>query len=593
MDYEKGIITEIKRYLDDTTYQYAILLNGGWGIGKTYFIENKLIPALNDTKYAIKYISLYGCNSRESVRDTIVEKILGDLISEKLESKATENVHGDVKEKRIKTLHTGSGLLKRAMKVLISKEIIDGDIVEMVSGAIKDNTSLENTFLILDDVERCYCSPDEIMGALNDLVEHDKTKMLIVANEAEIGSYNADNDRCSERYKKIREKLIGITIDYTPDLVDVMHHIINKVNDECLKEILNSQVARYKQYMQEYNHFNFRTFQFFISKIRFLYDSYSKMFFEKDMPDSIAQDLVMQCFLSALKYKANIPDSNYKYSITLQFVDTYVVSGVYDEERAKTKLADYFEDYYRNVIPDNDAVKLLEKEYLKHDPEWVNEQAEQIIKNLKENKYPPQRYGDILETILSFEDHLGQNSHAVQDAISLMEDNINNMSEPSRFIPHSRNPIDLTKQKRYEHSVVKLNAIIKVVNAKMDNSLNSVLLDDDWVNSLKKRLNDRHGHWRDEIIFNMVEPANWVIRFTNSSSEQLYEFNQYIQELYSSNSYKPVEEDVKCIKEIVESIDSLIENGDATDWIQEENLKRLRETLFYLLPRETTFLERY
>ncbi|WP_022765327.1 P-loop NTPase fold protein [Butyrivibrio sp. XPD2006] len=590
MDYEKGIITEIKRYLDDTTYQYAILINGGWGIGKTYFIENKLIPALNDTKYAIKYISLYGCNSRESVRDTIVEKILGDLISEKLESKATENVHGDVKEKRIKTLHAGSGLLKRAMKVLISKEIIDGDILEMVQGAIKDNTSLENTFLILDDVERCYCSPDEIMGALNDLVEHDKTKMLIVANEAEIGSYNADNARLSERYQKIREKLIGITIDYTPDLVDVMHHIIKRVNDAGLKEILKSQVARYKQYMQVYNHYNFRTFQFFISKIKFLYDSYSKMSFEKDMPDSIAQDMVMQCFLSALKYKANIPDDKVKGRITLKFVETYVVSGIYNEERAKTKLSDYFDDYYRNAIPDDDAAKLLENEYLKHDPEWVNEQVEQIIKNLKKNKYPPQRYGDILETIMLFKDHLDQNPNAYAKALSLMKRNIDKMFEPSLFIPLSRYRIDPTKQEQYEDSVAELNSLIKKANANMDNTLSSVLSDNDWVNSLKKRLNDRHGHWRGEIIFDMVEPIDWVNRLINSSSEQLYEFNQYILKLYTG-SYEPVEEDVKCIKEIVESIDSLIENGDATDWIQEENLRRLREILYNLLPEEESFLE--
>ncbi len=592
MDYEQGIITEIKRYLGDTTYQYAILLNGGWGIGKTHFIEHKLIPALDGDKYTIKYISLYGCNSRESVRDTIVEQILGDLISEKLEKKATENLHGEVKEKRLNVLHTGSGLLKRAMKVLISKEIIDGEIVEMISGAIKDNTSLEKTFLILDDVERCYCSPDEIMGALNDLVEHDKTKMLIVANEDEIGSYNADNDRLSERYKKIREKLIGITIDYTPDLVDVMHHIINRVNDECLKEILNSQVARYKQYMQEYNHYNFRTFQFFISKIKFLYDSYSKMSFEKDMQDSIAQDLVMQCFLSALKYKANIPDSNHKFSITLQFVETYVISGVYDEENAKTKLSDYFEDYYRNVIPNEDAVKLLEKEYLKHTSTWVVEQVEQVISNLKKNKYPPQRYGDILETILRFEDHLGPNPDAVKNALSLMRRNIDKMFEPSRFIPHSRNPIDPTKQEQYDDSVAELNSLIKKANAKMDNSLNSVLSDNDWVNSLKKRLNDRHGHWRGEIIFDMVEPIDWVNRLINSSSKQLFEFDQYIQKI-SVASYKPVEEDVKCIREIVDSISNLIENDCTTDWIQEENLKRLHETLYNLLPREKPFLEQY
>ncbi len=37
-EFENGLITQIKEYLDDRTYNYAVLLNGGWGIGKTYFL---------------------------------------------------------------------------------------------------------------------------------------------------------------------------------------------------------------------------------------------------------------------------------------------------------------------------------------------------------------------------------------------------------------------------------------------------------------------------------------------------------------------------------------------------------------------------
>ena len=39
---EKQVSEEILRYLDDDNYNYAVLIDGEWGCGKTYFVLNKL-----------------------------------------------------------------------------------------------------------------------------------------------------------------------------------------------------------------------------------------------------------------------------------------------------------------------------------------------------------------------------------------------------------------------------------------------------------------------------------------------------------------------------------------------------------------------
>lgn len=56
------ILHFIKNYIDNTIYNHAILIDGSWGSGKTYFIKHTLIPVLKkeyrDKK--IMYISLYG-----------------------------------------------------------------------------------------------------------------------------------------------------------------------------------------------------------------------------------------------------------------------------------------------------------------------------------------------------------------------------------------------------------------------------------------------------------------------------------------------------------------------------------------------------
>ena len=66
------IIDFIKNYIDKSSYNYAVLINGSWGSGKTFFIEKNLVPTLkeyqklkcdNNNDYKEKkiiYISLYG-----------------------------------------------------------------------------------------------------------------------------------------------------------------------------------------------------------------------------------------------------------------------------------------------------------------------------------------------------------------------------------------------------------------------------------------------------------------------------------------------------------------------------------------------------
>ena len=39
---EQQIKDEILRYLRDTSYNYAVLIDGEWGSGKTYFVTNSL-----------------------------------------------------------------------------------------------------------------------------------------------------------------------------------------------------------------------------------------------------------------------------------------------------------------------------------------------------------------------------------------------------------------------------------------------------------------------------------------------------------------------------------------------------------------------
>lgn len=40
------IVEVVREYLKDSIYNYAILIDGDWGIGKSYFIKKYLIPKI-------------------------------------------------------------------------------------------------------------------------------------------------------------------------------------------------------------------------------------------------------------------------------------------------------------------------------------------------------------------------------------------------------------------------------------------------------------------------------------------------------------------------------------------------------------------
>lgn len=74
---EQQIKEEVLRYIDDSLYNYAILIDGEWGCGKTYFITHVLSQEIKkqeegkEKPRTIKYISLYGCKTMNDVQENI------------------------------------------------------------------------------------------------------------------------------------------------------------------------------------------------------------------------------------------------------------------------------------------------------------------------------------------------------------------------------------------------------------------------------------------------------------------------------------------------------------------------------------------
>ena len=50
------IVEVVREYLKDSIYNYAILIDGDWGSGKSYFIKQNLIPEIEKDYFGDKVL---------------------------------------------------------------------------------------------------------------------------------------------------------------------------------------------------------------------------------------------------------------------------------------------------------------------------------------------------------------------------------------------------------------------------------------------------------------------------------------------------------------------------------------------------------
>ena len=175
---ESQIIQGIKLYLNDKLYNYEVLIDGEWGCGKTYFVKNTLRKELVDQ--SIKYISLYGCKSIEEVK----EKILFSVLLNKDKSEI----------KKIDSIAVGG---KAVCKVIKDKMHFIPNI--SITSLCWDWIDFSQNLYIFDDLERCECQLNVVFGLINEIVEHHNAKVILVANEKEI-SYEVQPNNLEQQY---------------------------------------------------------------------------------------------------------------------------------------------------------------------------------------------------------------------------------------------------------------------------------------------------------------------------------------------------------------------------------------------------------
>lgn len=279
------IKNEITSYLNDYIYKdksnMAILLNGEWGIGKSYYIKNDFkLKEDKANKIKIVYLSLYGITDLEQLS----RSLFFALHFKKDSLKAEKNV----------------GLVSTIAKGLLSVVGFNWELNSHTAKKLFDKKSWENCFIIFDDVERCSIGMKEVFGFINNLVENCNGKILLIANEEKL--------KIEDGYKDFKDKTIKdvITIDEFPkeaikDIIKAYED--NKFFTRILKdskerllgiienEIMNNSIFKSR---------NLRVFKFACQKT---YDFLNKCDFEIDegFCDSVFLGIISKCLFDKSK----------------------------------------------------------------------------------------------------------------------------------------------------------------------------------------------------------------------------------------------------------------------------------------------------
>ena len=444
------LVESILDYIRSDYTDYAIMINGEWGSGKTYFwnhkIRNKIETMhINGKQYTTIYMSLYGISNLEE-------------ISKKIFIETTQLM--DKNLKKFMNSHNQSTIPEYAKTGLDMANFFgvtqNGDKLDY-----GEFFSTDDKILCFDDLERANVDVIDILGYINNFVEHDHIKTIIICNEKElatklkssnlemktfIATYLLDKEgdltKVSDKpmvekiqdtiehvfdkandYERIKEKLIGETFEYAPEFTYIINGLLMRYeNDSELIRFLRENTRLIISTFNKSGTRNLRILKHALNDFKKVFDMVNKNYPNTDQ--RVLQTMLIFTIAVSFEIKAgkitkdkfiNIKDNEEYKSILVssrvlmdnrQFYIKEFDNNYYYNFKSEYRFFKFIEIYVRTRIFDMKTFKanmetirntvdtakvpgykrLLTEEYWKIDDDEFDGVIEEVIDNLKTGK---------------------------------------------------------------------------------------------------------------------------------------------------------------------------------------------------------------
>lgn len=533
---ENEIIDIVREYIEDEKTDYAIMLDGEWGAGKTYFVrkilEKKIEENWKEKNLEIKfiYVSAYGVKTTIALDNKIYEKIIADFLPEKVKNK-------------YKVIGNGLWSLYRILKEF--KKIPEGSMKFLIEILQKRNA--KNYVLIVDDLERCEMPITELLGYINEFVEHKSMKTIIIANEKEIlkkkiysnselkyivaenelldtpkeekslanlfqgkkdnnenktFNINELNNRVKKVfgedvfYNQIKEKLIGITIYYKPNLDEVIDEIIKEyVKNKCVREYIEENKAKLITVMNNKNHINIRTLKIalkILDKILIVVLKMDLSQYEERIIESVKRDLVIYTLTTCIEYKdgnvmknkepeiffiSQANNFNENSNNGFKFINDIVEKSYVDNDRIRKVITDYMIIKSQDTRDYGNPINVLGN-YWELEDKIIEKNYKLLKEKLEKKQYKVFSYSKILYRIMKIT-NIGFPMEYLDEIKNIMLKNLKDSSDNQEYNFFDELDIafdDELERKKYEEIVSPIKKIIEDANDNSrENNINVII----------------------------------------------------------------------------------------------------------------------
>lgn len=610
----QDVINTIDNFIERRFYQYAIMINGDWGCGKTYFIKNDLIPHIRNKEYDdngtkkkkdLNYISLYGIKDTSDISDILYSQAIEDKIEkigngEKARKLLKRQKPIDKTTKPFQFMSLATNILA---KVIIRKTEL-GDERDL-KHLIELFPDFDNNVIIFDDLERCSCDINDVLGFINNFVEHSKAKVIVVANEKEIGSAYSDKkhelqmlialnehltvnaetaeekdnrvlrgDRYkpdeshfspeklelrrsilfgeSEKYKRIKEKVIGETITYEPELKTIFQQLIqSNIANAQLKEALEYELDKLVEFAIRDNHKNIRTFLFFLEKINTIFRIIDNKYLR------LHSKIVEYCYRSSISWmsgKKNQPKwDNEEYGnqnfgesefsndrlFGYRFIDSFIREGHIDKESVNNILKQHEKKVKEECLLKNDPYLLI-KEWYNSEDEKVKQWINSIIENVENDVYSTALYPDLIHN-LAYIQAYGLFVDLIESAFQKITAHLEKMDH-DQIVPVSYERFFMVEKDEADIFDKHMQVIKRIIEEKNNASQQK---------EYQRILNDTNSDWTNEILaitkegnsvkgwsfIYWISPDIIIERLKICNNKELYNFRRLLQNIYGKSVF--------------------------------------------------------
>ncbi len=421
------LVESILDYIRKPYTDHAIMINGEWGSGKTYFWNNKVkskieTSDINGKRYKTIYMSLYGISNLDDISKKIFIEMnpnLNKSIKKVLESRNISSIPEYVKTGI--DMANSFGFMQMNEKIDYSKFF-----------------DIDDKVLCFDDLERANVDVIDVLGYINNFVEHDHIKTIIICNEKELSKklkstnvemktfiatyilnhegkikpeeHDSEDDGEQEDkpmveliedkiehifdkandYERIKEKLIGETFEYIPEFNYIINGVLMRYeNNPELIKFLRKNSAIITQTFNRSGTRNLRILKHALNDFQKIFETTKRYYPTVD--DVVLKSLLIFTIAISFEIKAGkITKDKLKDINSLEEYKMILVASKVLKDNRQFYIKEFDNNYYFTFKTDYRFFKFVEK-YVRtriFDMKTFKDDMDGIVKEKTKEKMP-------------------------------------------------------------------------------------------------------------------------------------------------------------------------------------------------------------